>query len=315
MNRAHFGVLTAGAIVSRSSPAFAQASEPFRFGTGSAESFALAAYASEAGFFKKHGLDAEILNFPGGGAGMTALVGGAVDYAAGSWVATANAHAGGIPVVAFAGGALYTTAAPNVMLAVAKDNTTIRTGKDLNGKTISVATIRDIQQAAAMKWIDATGGDSNSVRFIEMPASEMVPALTSGHIDAASLAEPALTSAKGSVRFLTKPYDTIAKRFMVTAHFALKDYLNRNVAQTRKVFAALAETAAWANANQDKAGDILARLTKIAPATITSMARTQYSGILDPALIQPVIAAAQQRNFVDRSISTSDLLWTPPAAR
>ena len=198
------------------------------------------------------------------------------------------------------------------MLAVAKDNTSIRTGRDLNGKTISVATIRDIQQAAIMKWINATGGDASTVRFIEMPAPVMVGALNSGHIDAASLTEPFLSSAKNNVQFLCKPYDTIANRFMITAHFAKRDYLDRNVAQTRKVAAAMVATAAWANANQEKAGEILARLSKLAPATIATMARTVYATNLDVALIEPVIAAAQQRNYVDRSIRASNMLWTPP---
>jgi ABC-type nitrate/sulfonate/bicarbonate transport system substrate-binding protein len=99
---------------------------------------------------------------------------------------------------------------------------------------------------------------------------------------------------------------------MITAHFAKRDYLNQNAAQARKVAAALAATAAWANTNQDKAGEILARLSKLAPATIAAMARTEYVPTLDVALIEPVIAAAQQRNYVDRSIRTSDMLWTPP---
>lgn len=312
MNRARFGALTIGAIATRGRAASAQGSDGFRFGVGNVESFALAVYASEAGFFAKQGLDAQINVFPGGGAGMEALAAGAVDYVAGSWVASSNAHVGGLPVVAFAAGGCYDSATPTLMLAAAKDNTSIRTGKDLNGKTVSVATIRDIQQAAIMKWVDATGGDSSAVRFIEMPATVMVGALNSGHIDAASLTEPFVSSSKGNVQFVCKPYDMIAKKFMITAHFAKRDYLDRNVAQARRVTAALAAAAIWANTNQEQAAVILARLSKLAPATIAAMARTVYAPALDVALIEPVIAAAQQRNYVNRALRTSDMLWTPP---
>jgi NitT/TauT family transport system substrate-binding protein len=312
MNRAQFGTLTVGALATRGRPASAQGTAAFRFGVGGVESFALPVYASEAGFFAKQGLDPQLVVFSGGGAGMDALAAGAVDYVSGSWVASANAHFGGLPVVAFAGGGCYDSSAPTLMLAVAKDNTSVRTGKDLNGKTISVATIRDIQQAAIMKWVDATGGDSSTVRFIEMPPTVMLGALNSGHIDAASLTEPFVSSAKGSVQFVCKPYDTIAKKFMITAHFAKRDYLDANVVQSRKVAAALAATATWANTNQDKAGDILARLTKLAPATIASMARTVYATNLDAGLIQPVISASQQRGYINPSMRTSDMLWTPP---
>lgn len=313
MNRRTFTALTAAAAT-LPLPAIAQSLTTIRFGTTAVESYALAIYTQEAGFFKKQGLDAQITPFAGGGAVMTALVGGSLDYGCANWGAISNAHVKSIPVSVIAAGGLYTTDSPTTILAVAKSNTTLHTGKDLNGKTIGVSTIKDLQQAAIMKWVDTTGGDSSTLKFVEIPIPEMSPALTAGRLDAGIVLEPILTSVKNDIRVLAKCYDAVAKHLMICAELAMTEYLNKNVAQGRKVAAALNECAVWANANHQKAGEILTRVAKIPLATISEMARTEYSNKLDLATIQPVIDASAQYHFLAQTFKAQDTFWTPPKA-
>ena len=117
MNRATFTTLVAAAAAAPLA-ARAQNLTNIRFGTTAVESYALAIYAQEAGFFKKQGLNAEITQFAGGGAVLTAIVGGSLDYATVNWGAIGNAHAKGIPISVIAAGGLYSTDSPTTILAV-----------------------------------------------------------------------------------------------------------------------------------------------------------------------------------------------------
>lgn len=310
MKRATFTALTATAVVMPRFPAGAQALTTIRFGTTAVESYALGIYTQEAGFFKKHGIDAQITAFNGGGAVLTALIGGSLDFACANWGALSNAHAKSIPVSVISAGGIYNSDSPTTILAVAKANTTTRTGKDLNGKTAGVSTLKDLQQASIMKWVDSTGGDSSTMKFLELPIPEMSQALNSGRIDAGIVLEPILTSVKPDIRVLAKCYDSITKRLMICANLGMTDYLNKNADLTRRVTAALNETANWANANHQAAGEILTRVAKIPLATISAMARSEYSDKLDLSMIQPVIDASAQYKFLDKTFKAQDLFWS-----
>lgn len=313
MNRATFTALTAAAAAAAPLAARAQSLTTIRFGTTAVESYALPIYAQEAGFFKKQGLNAEITQFAGGGAVLTAVVGGSLDYACVNWGAIGNAHAKGIPLSVIAAGGLYSSDSPTTILAAAKNNTTLHTGKDLNGKNIGVSTIKDLQQASIMAWVDSTGGDSSTLKFVEMPIPEIPAALNTNRLDAGIVLEPILTANKGNIRILAKCYDAITKRLMICAEIGMTDYLNRNAAQTKKVIAALDECATWANANHEKAGEILTRVAKIPLATISEMNRTVYSDKIDLSTVQPVIDASAKYKFL-AEFKAQDVLWKPPSA-
>ena len=205
MKRSTFTILTGAALLAPRAVR-AQASAPMRFGTIATESFALLFYAQEAGFFKKHGVEAQMTYFRGGGAALTALVGGSVDLACVNWGAISNAHMRGIPVQAIAAGGLYTSASPTTILAVGKDST-IRTGADLNGKTVGLSTLEDLQQAAVMKWVDQNGGTSSTMKFVELAIPQIPPALNAGRLDAGIVLEPILTAQASQIRVLAKCYD------------------------------------------------------------------------------------------------------------
>ena len=193
-------------------------------------------------------------------------------------------------------------------------NAPFKTAKDLNGKTIGVSTLKDLQQASVMKWVDANGGDSSTLKFLEIPVPEMAPALVAGRIDGSCLLEPSLTFAKNDVRVFGKCYDAIAKSLMITTHFAGTDFLQKNPAAARAFIGALKATAEWANKNHPAAGAILAKISKLEPATIAEMHRVVYAESLDPATIQPVIDATAEYKFLPKTFNVSEMFWSAPKA-
>jgi NitT/TauT family transport system substrate-binding protein len=195
------------------------------------------------------------------------------------------------------------------VLAIAKTST-LGAAKDLHGKTVAVSTLKDLQQASVMRWVDTNGGDGTALRFIEMPVPEMAAALQAGRVDAATLLEPSLTAEREHIKVLTDCYDAIAKQFFITLHAASNAWLSRNPETAKAFVAALGQTAAWASKNPAATGAILGKITKIAPANIARMARTAWYPDLDPKLIQPVIDATAQYKFLAAAFPAQDLFWS-----
>jgi NitT/TauT family transport system substrate-binding protein len=309
MKRAAFTALLAGAAAAPRIALAQAAPTVIRIGTAPVESYALVYQGVERGFFKAAGLDVQIQSFTGGGGVMTAFAGGALDMGCANVGAQANAHIRGLSFSMVAGGGLYSTNSPTTVLAVSKTST-YKTGKDLNGKTIGVSTLKDLQQASVMKWVDTNGGDSSTLKFIEIPVPEMAPAIQAGRIDGSCLLEPSLTFAKNDVRILGKCYDAIAKTLAITTHFANTEWLEKNPVAAQKFIVACRQTAQWANKNKAESGAIIEKISKIPAATVGEMNRVVYAESLDPAMIQPVSDATAQYKFLPKTFNVSEMFWS-----
>ncbi|HEY5349103.1 MAG TPA: ABC transporter substrate-binding protein, partial [Candidatus Lustribacter sp.] len=79
MKRAAFTALLAGAAAAPRAASAQTTPLVIRLGTAPVESYALAYYGVERGFFKAANLDVQISTFNGGGSVMAAAAGGALD--------------------------------------------------------------------------------------------------------------------------------------------------------------------------------------------------------------------------------------------
>ena len=107
----------------------------------------------------------------------------------------------------------------------------------------------DLTQVAIAAWIDANGGDSKSVKMIEVPFSGVAAALAQGRIDAALLVEPFTTAARGQVKILGDPQAAIGRGYMVTGWYAKADWLNANRDTAQRFVDVMLQTAKWGEAH------------------------------------------------------------------
>jgi NitT/TauT family transport system substrate-binding protein len=283
-------LLAAAACCTIGRRAAAQSAAPIRIATIPIEPGIEVYFAQDMGFFAKAGLDATIQQLPGGPAIVAALVSGAVDVGFVALDALAEIHQRGIPVVAIAPGTEYLAPFTTQAAAlVVPPNSTVQNAPELNGKTIAVISLNGLTHTAAEAWIDKNGGDSSTVKFVEMPAPAMVAALAGNRIDAAQVAEPFIGAARKAGRVLTYGFESVAKDFLTTAWCAAAPWVRDHPSLVSGFIAALRETAAWANANPAKSGAILANYLKLDPAVIAAMTRVRYANQLAPALMQPLV--------------------------
>jgi ABC-type nitrate/sulfonate/bicarbonate transport system substrate-binding protein len=102
-------------------------------------------YAVASGEMRRVGLDLTVDRANSGSAVAAGVVGGAYQIGKSSVAGLITAHARGIPFVFVAPGGLYESTAPVVAL-LARSDSNIRTGADLNGKVCAVSAIGDLYQ-------------------------------------------------------------------------------------------------------------------------------------------------------------------------
>jgi NitT/TauT family transport system substrate-binding protein len=266
------------------------------------DSNALAYYAQDMGFFAKHGIEAKFIAVHGGGAAIGAAVSaGSVDIGEGGIIDVAQARLHGISLTLINPSYVYRAAAPATALIVAKSST-IRSARDLDGKTIAEPSVAGPAKVATYKWLQDNGADAHSVQFIEIPQPSMAAAVQRGAVAAAVINEPSLTPSLNDNRIIGYPYSAIGKDVGLTAWFGTEDWVAAHPALVPQFIAAMHEAALWANApaNWPKSAAIVAKYAGIPLDTVTHMRRAAYGEIFDVTMIQPFLdAATAQKVFAD----------------
>lgn len=300
------------ALCATSSRGQAQASATIRVAVTQIEPAAEAYYAKDLGFFAKAGLDADIQVMQAVGPIAVAVASNAMDIGFTTIDTLASANQKNIPLIVIAPASEYlfpTTKGIGALVLPA--NSTVRTAKDLSGKTIATPSLNSAGETGPRMWIDKNGGDSSSVKFIEIPFPAMPAALAAGRVDAASVAEPFIGPALKNGQVLAYFWDAVSNHFLISAWITTPQWAKDHPDLVKQFASVMHETAVWANANATKSGDILAKYSKIGPAVIATMVRAHYSEQLTPTLMQPLIdVTAKYGKFP--TFPAQELIYAPP---
>ena len=273
------------------------------------ESATPALWAAQSGIFKKNGLDVSVQAQSSGSAIAAAVAGGSYAIGKSSLVSLIIAHAKGIPFVLVAGGGLYDSKSPNFGLVVKADSP-IKTAAELNGKSVAVSALNDLYAIGTKVWADKNGGDSTTLKFLELPISAVADSIAAGRVDAGGLIDPELQSGieTGKVKWLARDFDAIAPRFMYTGWFTTTDYIAKNKATVSSFVKAMRTANAYVSDHAAETVSVMAAYTKLDPARIAKMNRITYAATLDPKLIQPMIDACAKYNVIPAAFDAKDMI-------
>jgi NitT/TauT family transport system substrate-binding protein len=274
------------------------------------DAFAQGVYADAGGFFKAAGINVELVMLGNSGAIAAAVAGGSVDVGLGNPISLANAVESGLPFYAIAPSAMFVDSKPQSFMVVLKSSP-IQTTKDFIGKTVGLVEVRGITQAATAAWLRKDGVDPAQVKFVEMPFTSMGPALTTGRIDAAFIADTNLMAFRSQTRSLGCPYAALAPQWYLNLWYASKEWLAKNPALARRFVAAVEKSATWANAHQAETGAMLQKYVSLPSDVLVQMTRTDFADKLDVARIQPVLDAAVREGAVKRAIDAKEFVSSP----
>jgi NitT/TauT family transport system substrate-binding protein len=291
-------------------PSSAQTLTTIRLGGVPTDDLTPVIYAVSAGLYKKAGLDVQVIPTSSGTAATTAAVTGAYEMGKGSAVASFVAHLKNLPLVLAANGAIWNPAVPFNELLVPADST-VKTGADLNGKTIGVPALNDLNTLVVSAWVDKTGGDSKTLKFIEIPNTLAGPALLAHRIDADAIQAPELANAlaAGGVKSVTEPYSAISTHFVFGVYFANKDWAQAHPQAMRDFARITYQAAAYTNTHHAETAALMAQFSKVPVDVFEKSARVEGATSSDPALLQPFIDAAAKYKLISNSFPAKDMFF------
>jgi ABC-type nitrate/sulfonate/bicarbonate transport system substrate-binding protein len=306
-------LLTLSALAAASAtPAGAQTKPKLRVAFPTLDLTAQVLYANDLGFYDRAGLDVEMLPLGNGAAIIAGVASGTIDIGLGNALTIEGAYKKGIPVTVIAPAAVMLVNSLSNLLLTAK-NSPIRTAKDLNGKTIGATPLRGIGEIAVSAWIDKNGGDSTTVKYVEVPFSQTAAMLEAGRVDAAVCSEPFTTPARLTTRTLANPFAVFGDGSLITAFFALKPWAQAHPDLVARFAAVMRETAEWANnrANMDQSAEILAKYTKTDAAAVKATVRSRFATALSPTQFQTTIDVSARYKLLDASFPAAELIFSP----
>ncbi len=281
-----------------------------RAGTIPADVAATVEYARDLGYFKNAGLDVQVQIMQSGPVIAPAVIGGSLDVGAANTGSLAGARERGLPLRIFAAASQVgpTTATDVIMV---KADSPIKTAADINGKTVAIVAMKTVQHALFLAWVDKHGGDSKTVKMVEIPFPSMVAALDSGRVDVAIPSEPFTSQGRAGNRVLGNCYEALKSPMLLFGFFATDAWLAANADTALKFAAGIKQAAVWANAHPLASATLLTHFTNLDPAIANAMSRATYATSIDPVMIQPAIDFMVQYGFLPKAIDANELIWKP----
>jgi NitT/TauT family transport system substrate-binding protein len=311
--RAALGLLAAAPLAFARPARAAGPPVTVKIGVQPVESAGQAFYGKDLGWFDQAGIDLQITPMSNGPGLVAAVLSGALDIGQSAVGSVAQAHVKGLGVHLIAAAGMSLSTAPTDVTMVAKDSP-LKTAADLNGKTIAVNGIGNVLMYATQAWIDKNGGNSKTVKWIELPFPSMADAVAAHRVDAATFAEPYVSDAKAVCRAIANPMDAIGVHIPATTWFANDNWLQQQPAVAAKVVDVLRRAGGWANGHPKESGAILLRYTKIKPETLDVMTRSSFGSDIVPSEIQALIDVGVKYGDVDRALNANDIIWKAPKA-
>jgi len=308
LSRSHLLAASAAALVLTPARLLAQAPEKIRLVGVQTDDLTPVYWALQNGMYAKAGLDIEMIAANSGTAATAAVVSGAYELGKGSVIASLIAHIRGLPLVLVANGVVWDEKAPITLAVVAKDST-VRTGADLNDKIGSAPALNDLGTLGIDVWMDKTGGNSKTLKWIEIPNSAQALTIATHRSSVCTLNEPAYTAAieAGQVRLLAPCSSAIAEHYVIATYFGNKDWVAKHPEAARAFAHVTYEAAAYTNTHTEATQAMMSRVTKIPPETMRKIFRAPGATSSDPGLLQPVIDVASKYGNIPSSFDAKDI--------
>jgi NitT/TauT family transport system substrate-binding protein len=303
-------ISAAGAALLSASPVFAQsAPATVRMGTMPNDPEGEPFYGIDAGTWQANGINADVTYFTTGANMITAALAGNIDVGIANPMSLAIAIARDIPLQGFAPGVLISKRDTYPNLIVAKDSA-IKDPKDLAGGTIGVSEIGSFNYYSVLAWLDGYGVAVKSVKFVELPFTEVAAALQRGIIQASFISEPFTSRlvAAGQIRLFGDTYIAVAPELSVAIWFTTRAWVKNNPDTAKKLANGIYATAKYCNTHYAETGATLIKVAKLDPATFGSVKRIYFATQPDKKYIDPILQLANKYGAVKRPVSYEEFM-------
>ena len=268
--------------------------------------------AIKNGYFADEGLTIDTSPSAGGATGIPGLVAGSFDIVYGNVVSMLLAAQQGIDIRVVAPGTKIDTVEADQSAMVVRADSGIKTGKDLEGKSVGVNTRNNVIWLYARAWIKATGGDPDRVTFREVPHPQMEDALRQKQIDAAFMVIPyvAIATEKPDLKAISHPYSTVQLGVDVGQYLTTAQFMHDRPETAAKFLRALRRGIEWYNANLGKPEllQIVSGFTRIDVSLLQRVSLSPAPLHVDPKQIETTMKLMIENKLLKGPINVTPLI-------
>lgn len=256
--------------------------------------------AIDAGIFEEHGLNVEVVPAQGGAQAIPALLSGDIQFAIGQPFGPIRADLQDLGIVIIGDYANSLADGTDVNAVVALGDSGITSPKDLSGKKVSVNSLGAAGDLTIRAAVDADGGDSSTIEFVEVAFPEAKAQLDAGTIQAAWVPDPfrGIILGAGGVSVVS-PYQAVIPGLTVLTNITTQKLLDEDPELVAAYSEAMAEALAYAADNEDAVRAAIATGLDIPAEAAAGITLPTFTWELDTDNIEALGDLAVQYEYID----------------
>jgi NitT/TauT family transport system substrate-binding protein len=207
------------------------------------------------GYFAQQGIEIKKTTLQSGNDVVLALANNNGDIGYLGFVPMYIAVTSGIPMTLVAASEVEgTTAADNWQNILVKGSSSIRTDRDLAGKTIAVNALKGVGEVMIKAALEKRGVRPNAYRLTALPFPQMRSALNNGQVDAIWTPEPFLSQALNidGARTVMAPGPVLGRYWPIGGYAARQAWRNSNPALAQRFRTAINRALSYAQAHPNE---------------------------------------------------------------
>jgi NitT/TauT family transport system substrate-binding protein len=238
--------------------------------------------AKEQGFFSRHGLEVELVPIRSGAEGIQAMQGGNVEatLAIPSFAMAANERR--FDLVMVYQNELAHDAPPDSGGVLVREDSPVRSLKDLAGRTIGVNALHAQEAVSAQFLLLKAGLTKDQVKYVEAPHPSLGDLLVHGQADAVVTIDPFTTMIrKRGARVIAWEYAEAVPGQPIGTFWSKRAWAERNADLIEAFTEAMDEAIAWVNADPVRTQGVVAEFTKLPLDIVKAMPMIVWSSKID----------------------------------
>jgi NitT/TauT family transport system substrate-binding protein len=256
------------------------------------------------GFFQAQGIDITKRTLQSGNDIVLALANhnGEIGYF--GWVPMMIASTQGIAISAVAASEVEgTSAGDNWQDILVKGDSSIRTPRDLAGKTIAVNALKGVGEVMIKAALQKVGVNPSSIRLLAMPFPTMRTALRNGQVDAIWTPEPFQSQALNldGARIVMAPGPVLGKYWPIGGYGALTSWARANPALAKRFRLAINRSLTYAQGHPAEIRDLL-------PAGTQNVRLPIWSPLIDRAKLRQLARYALNVGVISKLPNLTQLV-------
>jgi ABC-type nitrate/sulfonate/bicarbonate transport system substrate-binding protein len=193
-------------------------------------------------------------------------------------------------------------------LLVLKDGP-IKNGKDLEGKTIAVNTLKNICEVTIKASLQKEGVDVNKLKWIEVPFPDMNAALDAKRVDGACVVEPFVSQGTaGKARGIDPFYVNTAPDLSVATYFTSKQYAEQNPEVVDRFVTTINKSLDYAQSHPDETRAVLTEYTQIPAAAAKTIKLPIWRSDLQTDTIELLSKLSKQYGLIEKQPDLNTLI-------